>query len=88
METLYLENATTFKKFLLVETSTSEHKVVTIKVTDDEIRNDVLRENFGINYERYDLLTASEYIGDRNITDVEIGEVLEIDRGMLLIRLA
>lgn len=88
METLYLENATTFKKFLLVATSTSENKVVTIKVTDDEIRNNVLQEDFGINYEKYDLLTASEYVGDRNVTDIEIGEVLEIERGMLLIRLA
>lgn len=57
-------------------------------LNEDDLRLGCL-ETYDIkSYEEYSLFTTSQYVGVRKIWDIEIGEVLEIDSDIKIMRVA
>ena len=78
------------KKFVLITITPSFNKVETIFVTNDELDNNVLYDEFGIDCkEQYAPLSAySTHTYETLIKDMELGDKVEIDNDMTLIRLS
>ena len=59
-----------------------------VTLNEDDVRFGALK-TYGIDAdEEYSLLTASQYVGERDIWNIEIGEVLEIDDDEKIMRVA
>ena len=76
------------KKYILIQSNVTAHKVSIIEGTDSEI-DSYLEDNYDINpTDRFSLMTASSYTYEKRVSDMEISEMVEVDRETTIMRLA
>ena len=76
------------RTFIITMFTETGYYLEEVILNEDDMRSGVL-ETYDIDAdEGYSLLTASQYVGERRIWDIEIGEVLEINSDIKIMRVA
>lgn len=77
------------RTFIIIYTDDDYYQVKTVTCTVGEIILDGCLKDFGIDPdEKYSLYTTTQYTHDESVIQLEIGEILEIDTGITLMRVA
>lgn len=87
MQTQEIFNGIVNKEFVVINADPSNYSVGIVKATNDELKSDGLGR-YGYDNDKYPLLTASQYVGERDFTELEVGDTIELDTYVTAIRVA
>lgn len=87
MKTETIANGATIKTFLWINLDKGTYDVEKIECSDYEIEDGCLSVYDIDPDEKYSLFTASAYVSERSVIDMEVGDVLEIGCGETIMRI-